>query len=204
MGIDRIKNNGMWKEKINARTCASCFSDVRRMPQYSFARIAIPLPQKSNPIGLFPFLPRLSLVRVLFKFMSPLSTPGGYRHASFIGRALASLALCYAPSTPESGTDTFSQFRSAVNCLMVIHENGSAPMHPHVLFLHSSKFCLPTRIHLSLQFQECHKIGDFQFLRYVYGCNDRETCSPAPQHLRLAIPHNGTAIQRHPWPAYSR
>ena len=101
--IDRIKNNGMWKEKINARTSLPVFPTSAVCPSI-VARIAIPFAK-----SIHWTLPVFTAVfgSVLFKFMSPLSTPGRFGML-LSSKAFGTALLCSFDFRIR--TDTFSQF----------------------------------------------------------------------------------------------
>ena len=156
------------RKKINARTSLPVF---RRPP---YAPVSLPGLQFLLQKSIHWTLPVFTAVfgSVLFKSMSPLSTPGRFGML-LSSKAFGTAILCSFDFRIR--TDTFFSISSAVNCTSCIHENGSAPMHPLVLFLHSSKILSAHSIHLPSSSRNVTR-SDFQFLRYVYGCNDRETC----------------------------
>lgn len=159
------------------------------------ARIAIPFAK--SILGLFPFS-RLSLVR----FYSSLCPLFLHRADSecFFPRKPSELP-CYAPLTSESGQIHFLNFICRKLYIVSMRTDLLRCILTFFSFI-AQNFVCPLG-YIFLQFQECHKIRDFQFLRYVYGCNDRETCC-----LRLNTYDRQSLITdgstKTSWPAYSR
>ena len=79
---------------------------------------------------------------------------------------------CYAPLTSESGQIHFLNFICRKLYIVSMRTDLLRCILTFFSFI-AQNFVCPLG-YIFLQFQECHKIGDFQFLRYVYGCNDRK------------------------------
>lgn len=152
------------------------FLFFRRPP---YAPVSLPGLQfllQNRSIGLFPFS-RLSLV----PFYSSLCPLFLHRADSecFFHRKHSELP-CYAPLTSESGQIHFLNFICRKLYIVSMRTDLLRCILTFFSFI-AQNFVCPLG-YIFLQFQECHKIGDFQFLRYVYGCNDRRpaACASTP------------------------